>query len=79
MPVISSQKVGKCCVLSQFCPKRKLHMQRKSNTIEGISLFGALGKGDIPYYVVNMFYESFGMSCDEVFESLKKNDFFELN
>ena len=54
-------------------------MQRKSNIIEGISLSGALEKGGIPYYVDNMFYESFGMSCDEVLESLKKNDFFELH
>ena len=77
--MISSQKVVKCCVLSQFCQKRKLHMQRKSNIIEGISLSGALEKGGIPYYVDNMFYESFGMSCDEVLESLKKNDFFELH
>ena len=54
-------------------------MQRKSNIIEGISLSGALEKGGIPYYVDNLFYDSFGMSCDEVFEALKKSDFFEMN
>ena len=54
-------------------------MQRKSNTFGGKILLGGSRKGEIPYPVDNLFYESFGMSCDEVFEALKKSDFFEMN
>ena len=54
-------------------------MKRKSSTFEGISLLGTLGRGDIPYQVDNLFYECFGMSSDEVFESLAKSDFTELD
>jgi hypothetical protein len=53
-------------------------MKRESNTTEGFSLSSTLGRGGLPYKVDNMFYETFGMSCDEVFESLGKSDFFEL-
>ena len=54
-------------------------MQRKSNTIDRFSFFGHLAKGDVPYQMDNIFYESFGMSCDDVFETLKSCDFFEMN
>ncbi len=40
---------------------------------------GNAENNEIPYGVDNLFYESFGMSCDEVFEALKKSDFFEMN
>ena len=53
-------------------------MQWKNNTTGGALSQGNFIKGEIPYYVDNMFYESFGMSSDEVFEVLRKNDFFEL-
>ena len=52
-------------------------MKSKGNIIGLKSGLDLLEKGVIPYYVDNLFYESFGMSCDEVFEALKKNDFFE--
>ena len=45
-------------------------MQEKRIKTEGESLFQGLGKDEIPYQVDNVFYESFGMSCDEVLESL---------
>ena len=56
-----------------------MYMQRNSNTIVRIFGRGRSEKGEIPYYVDNLFYDSFGMSCDEVFEALKKSDFFEMN
>ena len=31
-------------------------------------------KGEISYQMDNLFYESFGMSCDEVFEALIKKE-----
>ena len=54
-------------------------MKRKNDAIMGKSLIGEQEKACVPYYVDNIFYASFGMSCDEVFESLKKSDFFEMN
>ena len=33
-----------------------------------------LMKGEISYQMDNLFYESFGMSCDEVFEALIKKE-----
>ena len=52
-------------------------MKSKGNARVGMSGSGIFRKGEIPYYVDNLFYESFGMSCDEVLETLKKSDFFE--
>lgn len=54
-------------------------MERKYNTIFKKAPAEGIGKGEIPYIVDNMFYECFGMSYDEVFEALRKSDFFELN
>ena len=31
-------------------------------------------KGEISYQMDNLFYETFGMSCDEVFEALINHD-----
>ena len=76
--VISSQKVGKCSVLRQLCSKIQRSMQRKTNTFGGESHPVGYIKGEIPYYVDNLFYESFGMSSDEFFEAMRKSDFFEL-
>ena len=45
-------------------------MQRKSGKTEGKTLLAGLVEDGIPYQVDNAFYESFGMSCDELFESL---------
>ena len=45
-------------------------MRRKSSKLDEKSLFCSMEKGDIPYHVDNMFYETLGMSHDEVFESL---------
>ena len=45
-------------------------MRRKSSKLDEKSLFCGMEKGDIPYHVDNMFYETLGMSHDEVFESL---------
>ena len=50
-------------------------MYRKTTAFEGKSLPWCSQKGEIPYHVDNLFYESFGMSCDEVFETLMKRDF----
>ena len=52
-------------------------MQWKNNTSGGGLPQRGFVKGEVPYYIDNMFYESFGMSSDEFFEALKKNDFFE--
>lgn len=52
-------------------------MQWKNNTSAGGNLAIGFVKGEIPYYVDNLFYESFGMSSEEFFEALKKNDFLE--
>ena len=75
--MISSQKVGKGAALCQICPKRLIVMQWKNNTSAGGNLAIGFVKGEIPYYVDNLFYESFGMSSEEFFEALKKNDFLE--
>ena len=70
-PVISSQKVAKTDALCQLCQKRrKCIMRRKTTKPDEMSLFWGLGKGTVPYNVDNMFYETFGMSYDEVLESL---------
>ena len=49
-------------------------MKRKNSTTEDKSLITGFVKGEIPYQVDNLFYESFGMSCDEVFELLLKRE-----
>jgi hypothetical protein len=49
-------------------------MKAKGSTIERESASGGFIKGEIPYRVDNLFYESFGMSCDEVFELLMKRE-----
>jgi hypothetical protein len=51
-----------------------MNMRQKSNTLKGNSFTEGFVKGEIPYYVDNLFYESFGMSCDEVFEVLMKRE-----
>ena len=51
-------------------------MKAKGSTIERESASGGFIKGEIPYRVDNLFYESFGMSCDEVFELLMKRETF---
>ena len=53
-----------------FAGKEEMHMQRKSGKTEGKTLLAGLVEDGIPYQVDNAFYESFGMSCDELFESL---------
>ena len=72
--VLSSQKVGKACVFCQICPKTRMIMKRKNSTTEGKSPIVGFVKGEIPYQVDNLFYESFGMSSDEVFELLMKRE-----
>jgi hypothetical protein len=70
-PVISSQKVAKPDALCQFCCKKEvMHMRRKRSSPDEMSLLSGLEKGRMPYRVDNMFYETFGMSYDEVLESL---------
>ena len=70
-PVISSQKVAKPDALCQLCfKKEEMYMRRKSSKLDEKSLFCGMKKGEIPYHVDNMFYETLGMSYDEVFESL---------
>ena len=70
-PVISSQKVAKPDALCQFCFKNEeMHMRRKRSKTDEMSLLSGLEKGRMPYHLDNMFYETFGMSYDEVFESL---------
>lgn len=49
-------------------------MKSKSTQTERKSAVGSFTKGEIPYHVDNLFYESFGMSCDEVFELLMKRE-----
>ena len=53
-----------------FAGKEEMHMLRKKSKINGISLLQGLEKGEMPYQVDNVFYETFGMSYDEVLESL---------
>ena len=53
-----------------FAGKENIHMLRKKSKIDEISLLRGLEKGEIPYRVDNGFYETFGMSYDEVLESL---------
>lgn len=72
--VFSSQKVGNADAFFQICQKMENDMKRKSSTIEVKTAVGDFVKGEIPYYVDNLFYESFGMSCDEVFELLMKRE-----
>ena len=45
-------------------------MRQKRGVIEAKSLLCGLKKEGMPYHVDNMFYETFGMSYDEVLESL---------
>ena len=45
-------------------------MRRKTTRPDEKPLLWGLGRGDVPYHVDNMFYETFGMSYDEVFKSL---------
>ena len=45
-------------------------MLHKKSKIDRISLLQGLVKGETPYQMDNMFYETFGMSYDEVLESL---------
>ena len=54
-------------------------MQQKNSVTAEFFRSGIFRKGEIPYQVENLFYESFGMSSDEVFEALKDSDFFEMN
>lgn len=58
------------CFKSALSEKKEMRMRRKSIKTEAISMFRGLGKDEIPYQVDNVFYESFGMSYDELFESL---------
>jgi hypothetical protein len=70
-PVISSQKVVNHDALCQFCLKKEeMHMRRKRSKPDEMSQLSGLEKGRMPYRVDNMFYETFGMSYDEVLESL---------
>ena len=45
-------------------------MLSKKSKINEISLLRGVEKGEMPYQVDNGFYETFGMSYDEVLESL---------
>ena len=45
-------------------------MRRKTTRPDEKPLLWGLVRGDVPYHVDNMFYETFGMSYDEVFKSL---------
>ena len=45
-------------------------MRQKTTRPDEMALLCYLGKGKVPYHVDNMFYETFGMSYDEVFKSL---------
>ena len=45
-------------------------MLSKKSKIDKISLLRGVEKGEMPYQVDNGFYETFGMSYDEVLESL---------
>jgi hypothetical protein len=50
--------------------KEEMDMRQKRGMIETKSLLCGLKKEGMPYHVDNMFYETFGMSYDEVLESL---------
>ena len=76
--MISSQKIGMAISLFQICPKEKMIMRRKSNTFEEECFPWGQQNTGVPYYVDNLFYESFGMSCDEFFETLMKREFPKL-
>ena len=45
-------------------------MKRKNGVIDEKILLWCLDNTEIPYQVDNMFYETFGMSYDDVLESL---------
>ena len=47
--------------------RKKLHSSRKSGTV------GDSNVSKVPYKMDNLFYEKFGMSCDEVMLALDKN------
>jgi hypothetical protein len=56
--------------MSALPKKEEMHMRRKRSKPDDKSLLWGLEKGEIPYRVDNKFYETFGMSYDEVVESL---------
>ena len=56
--------------MSVLLEKNETHMLHKKSKIDRISLLQGLVKGETPYQMDNVFYETFGMSYDEVLESL---------
>lgn len=70
-PVFSSQKVGIFVIFRQFCRNKNCKvMDRKTEKHFSALLLGEKAcKGEIPYALDNLFYENFGMSCEEVLKN----------
>ena len=71
-PVISSQKLDFYAVFGQFCRYQNLSdiMNGKiEKYISALLLDKDCCEGRTPYQLDNLFYEKFGMSCDEVLKN----------